>query len=293
MKSVLGDKKTILILLGPALLLYTAVKLGPVIWSFGLSFFEGNLRGFEFVGVDNFVKLFSDPELLNAIVFSMKYAVIVTICQVLLGYGLALFYVFVLRRSSALIRAIIFFPTVLPTVAVALLFSSFFEIAPQEGPVNGLLSALGMQPIAWLGQADSAFIVIVIMELWSSMGFYAILLYAGLLDIPEDIIESARIDGANGWRLIRSVILPLSLPVLLSSVIFSFNVTLKVFDSVLALTDGGPGTSTQPLTLYMYKTTFTFQDYGYGSTLALVLTIMCLLVTLFIFGSARKDRTKA
>ena len=80
------------------------------------------------------------------------------------------------------------------------------------------------------------------MDLWRSMGFYAVLLYAGLVDIPEDLFESARLDGASGCRLVRHIVIPLSLPVLLSSVIFSINGTLKVFDSVLALTDGGPGT---------------------------------------------------
>ncbi|GAB3601547.1 carbohydrate ABC transporter permease [Microbacterium tumbae] len=293
MKSVFADRKTVVLLLLPALLFYTAVKGVPVLWSFALSFFQGDLRGFDFVGLDNFAKLFTDAQFGASVLTSVKYAVIVTIGQVLLGYLLALFYVFVLRRSSAFIRTIIFFPTVLPTVAIALLFKSFFEVAPRTGPVNAFLGMFGIESIDWLGQADSAFIVIVIMELWASMGFYAVLLYAGLLDIPEELIESARLDGANGWQVVRNVVLPLSAPVLLSAVIFSFNATLKVFDSIYALTQGGPGTATQPLTLYMFKTTFTFQDYGYGSTLAVALTVMCLLVTVLVFGSARKDRTKA
>ena len=106
------------------------------------------------------------------------------------------------------------------------------------------------------------------MTLWSSMGFYAVLLYAGLLDIPDEIIESARLDGANGLKLVRHIVVPLSLPILLSSIIFSLNATLKVFDSLLALNSGGPGTSTAPLTLYMYRTAFEYAEYGYGSTIA-------------------------
>lgn len=124
------------------------------------------------------------------------------------------------------------------------------------------------------------------------MGFYAVLLYAGLLDIPDDIIESARLDGASGWRLVRSIILPLSLPVLLSAVIFSINGTLKVFDTVVALTNGGPGTATTPLTLYMFRTSFGYGEFGYGSTVALMLAVLCLVVTIFIFRSSRRDVTK-
>ena len=146
--------------------------------------------------------------------------------------------------------------------------------------------------VDWFGTGDSAFLVIVLMDLWRSMGFYAVLLYAGLLDIPDDIVESARIDGASGWRLIRSIIIPLSLPVLLSSVIFSINGTLKVFDSILALTNGGPGSTTTPLTLYMFRTAFSYGDYGYGSTIAMLLTVVCLAVTVVIFRTNRRDLTK-
>ncbi|WP_223693275.1 carbohydrate ABC transporter permease [Leifsonia poae] len=293
MNSVLGDKKAILILLGPALLVYTLIKLVPVAWSLGLTFFTGNpLSGFTFAGVSNFVRFFHDPQALNALWFTVQYAVVVTVGQILLGYLLALLYVFVLRKASTFVRTVVFFPTVLPTVAVALLFKSLFATGTQEGPVNAALQAFGMPSVDWFSTGTGTFIVAIIMELWRSMGFFAVLLYAGLLDIPEETLESARLEGATGWKLVRHIVVPLSLPVLLSSVIFSINNTLKVFDTVLALNNGGPGSSTTPLTLYMYRTVFQFSDYGYGSTIALVLTIMCFLVTLFIFRSARRDNTR-
>jgi raffinose/stachyose/melibiose transport system permease protein len=92
---------------------------------------------------------------------------------------------------------------------------------------------------------------------------------------------------------VRHIVLPLSLPVLLSSIIFSINGTLKVFDSIVALTNGGPGDGTTPLTLYMFQTAFSYADYGYGSTIALVLTVLCLGVTVFIFRSSRRDLTQS
>jgi raffinose/stachyose/melibiose transport system permease protein len=293
MQKVLGDKRAILILLGPALLVYTVVMLVPIFWSAGYTFFDGNLvRGFEFVGVDNYVEFFQDKTALEAVFFTVRFALVETVLQVAVGYGLALLYVFGLRRSSSLVRTIVFFPVILPTVAVALLFRRFFEAAPTTGPVNSFLEILNVPGLDWLGQPDSSFWVIVLMELWRSMGFYAVLLYAGLLDIPEDVIESARIDGASGWRLVRSIILPLSLPVLLSAIIFSINGTLKVFDTVVALTNGGPGTATTPLTLYMFRTSFGYGEFGYGSTVALMLAVLCLVVTIFIFRSSRRDVTK-
>jgi raffinose/stachyose/melibiose transport system permease protein len=292
MKSVLGDRKAITLLLTPALLVYTVIILAPVIWSFGLTFFTGSvLGGFEWNGIENFERLFRDPYVWDAFWFTIKYAVLVTIFQVILGYGLALLYNFVLRKSSVLVRTLVFFPVVLPTVAVALLYQKLFQSAPSDGLVNELLVNVGLSSVDWLGAGGTAFVVIVIMDVWRSVGFYGVLVFSGLLDIPDDIIESARIDGARSWSLFRHIVLPMSLPILFASFIFSINGTIKVFDSVFALTGGGPGNSTTPLTLYMYRTAFQFSDFGYGSTIALLLTVMCLLVTLVIFRSSRRDNT--
>ena len=268
MNSIFGDRKTIFILLAPALVLYTLLKVVPVGWSLGLSFFEGNsLRGFEWVGVQNFITFFSDPNALQSMWVSVFFAIVATIGQVALGYGLALLYVFVLRKGSTLVRTFVFFPTVLPTVAVALLFRSFVAVGENQGPVNDIINFFGGESVEVLASTVGTMTLAILMTLWSSMGFYAVLLYAGLLDIPEEVIESARLDGANGLKLVRHIVVPLSLPILLSSIIFSLNATLKVFDSLLALNGGGPGTSTAPMTLYMYRTAFEYAEYGYGSTI--------------------------
>jgi raffinose/stachyose/melibiose transport system permease protein len=294
MKHVLGDKRAIAILLGPALLVYTLVMLVPVIWSLGYTVFEGNaITGFTFVGVDNFVRAAGDPKVWDAILFTVKYALVVTIGQVFIGYLMSLLYVFVLKRSSGIIRTLVFFPVVLPTVAVALLLQKMFEVAPSTGVVNTVITSFGGDSVDWFGSGANAFLVIAIMDIWRSIGFYGVLLYAGIVEIPEDTLESARLDGATGWSLVRHIVIPLSLPVLLSAIIFSINGTLKVFDSIIALTNGGPGNATSPLTLYMFQTSFSYGEYGYGSTIALLLTIICLVVTVFIFRSSRRDLTKA
>jgi raffinose/stachyose/melibiose transport system permease protein len=292
METMLRDRRAALLLVGPSLLIYSLIVLVPVVWSLVYTLFEGNvLSGFQFVGFHNFTQLVSDSSFWQALAFTVKYAVAVTIGQVGIGLLLSLLYVFYLGRASGLIRTLVFFPVVLPTVAVAQLFSKIFEIAPQYGLVNSLLQGVhlngAIQP--WLGQGGTAFWVIVIMDIWRAMGFYAVLLFAGLVDIPGDILEGARIDGASGWRLVRYVVLPLMTPILFSSLIFSINGTLKVFDSVLALTNGGPGQTTTPLTLAMFNTAFSNGQYGYGSTIATSLAILCLLVTLLIFRSARRD----
>ncbi|MEU9590957.1 sugar ABC transporter permease [Streptomyces sp. NPDC048193] len=293
MHRVLGDRRAIALLLGPALLVYSLIMLVPMVWSLGYSFTKGNtIDGFTGNGVANFSRLLDDPAVQDALWFTLKYAVIVTAGQVIAGYLLALLYVFFLKRASALIRTLVFFPVVLPTVAVGLLFQKFFQVAPQTGPVNSLLNAVGIDSIDFFGSAGSAFWVLIVMDIWRSMGFYAVLLFAGLVDIPDEVLESARLDGATGLRLVRHIVLPLSLPVLMSSLIFSINGTLKVFDSIVSLTNGGPGNGTTPLTLYMFQTSFTYSDYGYGSTIALLLTVVCLLVSLVVYRVSRRDLTE-
>jgi raffinose/stachyose/melibiose transport system permease protein len=293
MNPLLGDRRATLILIGPALLIYSVVMLVPILVSFGYTLTSGNaITGFTFSGLENYQRLLTDTRVGDALLLTVRYAVLMTILQVGFGYLLSLMYVFVLRKWSSAVRTLVFFPVVLPTVAVALLFQQMFAIAPQNGLVNTALEAVGLSSVDWFGDGGTAFLVIIVMDVWRSMGFYGVLLYAGLLDIPEEVFESARIDGASGFGLVRRIVLPLSLPVLVSSLIFSANGTLKVFDSILALTNGGPGTSTSPLTIYMFDTSFRFGQYGYGSTVAFLLTVVSLLVTVFIFRANRRDLTK-
>jgi len=214
---------------------------------------------------------------------------LVTTGQVFLGLVMALLFHFYLKRASAIVRTLVFFPVVLPIVAVAAIFQKLFAIAPQHGLINAILDVTGVQAVPWLGRGATAFWVLIIMDIWQSMGFYAVLLYAGLVDIPGDILEAAGLDGATGWRLVRFMVIPLLMPILISSLIFSLNGTVKVFQSVVALTNGGPGQATTPLTLYMYRSAFQNNQYGYGSTVAVMLTLYCLLISLLAYRFARQD----
>ncbi|WP_210480172.1 carbohydrate ABC transporter permease [Naasia sp. SYSU D00948] len=292
MDKVLSDRRAIAVFLAPALLLYSAIMLVPIVWSAGYTFVDGDpITGFEWVGLGNYARLLGDSGFWDATWLSVRYAVVATVLQVAAGLGLSLLYVFVLRRSSALIRTLVFFPMVLPTAAVAQMFVKLFELVPQPGPLNALATSLGFGATDWLGRPDTAFAVIVLMDVWRSMGFYAVLLYAGLVTIPDDVIEAARLDGAHRWKLVRHIVLPSILPVLVSALIFSINGSIKVFDSIYALTGGGPNGATTPLTLLMFRTSFNFMEYGYGSTIAMALTVLSLVVTVAIFRGARKDLT--
>jgi raffinose/stachyose/melibiose transport system permease protein len=191
---------------------------------------------------------------------------------------------FSVTRFKTFVRTIIFIPTVLPAVAVAQLFIKMTALIPQHGLINALFSAIGLKQlvIPWLGRSFTAFLVLCVMDIWTAIGFYAIIVYGALVDIPEEMIEAARIDGASGFNLFWRILLPSLRTVLITCFVFSFTGTIKMFDSAVALTGGGPGHATTSLTMNMYANAFTYHEYGYGSTVAIFILVQCLLITRII-----------
>lgn len=283
MDRILRDKKAIGIFLVPGALLYLVVVLVPVVWSVVYTFFEG-VPGmhFEFVGLDGYRRIFQDSQFWNSFVLTLKYALTVTFFQMLAGLLLAFLFAFGLKRFQTTIRTIAFLPVVLPIVAVGQLFSKIYAIAPSYGLLNSLLDALGLDLLvkAWIGLPQTALGALCVQDIWMTAGFYAVIFYAGLVDVPANILEAASIDGASGFQRVRYVTLPLLRPVIGTAVIYSLSSTLKVFSSVLALTNGGPARSTYMLSMYMYDTAFNFSEYGYGSVIGLFIMLECICIVL-------------
>lgn len=282
MKNVLGNKKAIALFVGPAIVLYSLIVMLPVIWSFYYSLYSGSpgLK-WEFAGLNNYIKLFSDKNFIAALWVNLRYIGVVMIGQVGLGLCLALMFHFWLKKFKSIVRTLVFFPVVLPTVAVGQLFSKIYEIQPNYGLLNSVLDSIGLEKLVqpWIGQASTALGSLCVMDIWVAMGFYSVIFYGALLDIPGDIIEAARIDGCNGWNLFRRILAPLLRPILITSLVFSFSGTVKMFESALALTNGGPGNATKSLSMYMYNVSFSYSKVGYGSVIAIFIFLLC------IFGS--------
>lgn len=280
MKRVLGNKKAIALFVVPAFVLYTILVMVPVIWSLYYSLFDGSPGlNWEFVGMKNYLKLFSDKKFLDALSVNARYISVVTIGQVGLGLLLALMFRFWLRRCKTIVRTLVFFPVVLPTVAVGQLFAKIYEIQPSYGLLNSFLDSIGLSNLVqpWLGQESTALAMLCIMDIWVAMGFYSVIFYGALLDIPEDILEAARIDGAGSFQMFGRILLPLLRPMIITSLVFSFSGTVKMFESALALTNGGPGTATKSLSMYMYDVSFTYNKVGYGSVIAIVIFLICIV----------------
>lgn len=279
MRKVLGNKKAIALFVMPAFLVYAALVILPVLWSLYYSLYSGSpgLK-WEFTGLSNYTRLFKDKNFIEALLVNLKYIAVVMVGQVGLGLMLALVFRFWLKRFKSVVRTIIFFPVVLPTVAVGQLFSKIYEIQPNYGLLNSILSNLGLEHLVqpWIGQASTALWSLCVMDIWVAMGFYSVIFYGALLDIPDDIMEAARIDGCNGWNLFKRILLPLLRPITISAMVFSFSGTVKMFESALALTNGGPGHATTSLSMYMYNTSFTYNKVGYGSVIAVVIFLICI-----------------
>ena len=291
MKKVLENKTAIAVFIVPAFILYSVIVILPVLWSLYYSFYAGSpgLK-WEFCGLDNFFRLFSDKNFKASLIVNLKYISVVMLGQVGMGLLLALMFCFWLKRFKNIIRTLVFFPVVLPTVAVGQLFQKIYEIQPNYGLLNSLLDSLGLTNLVqpWIGQASTALGSLCVMDIWVAMGFYAVIFYGALLDIPGDVIEAARIDGASGLQLFRYILMPLLRTMIITCLIFSFSGTVKMFESATALTNGGPGAATRSLSMYMYNVSFTYNKVGYGSVVALFIFCLC------VFGSSiiRKFDTK-
>lgn len=285
MNKILGNKKAICLFTLPSILLFGVLVLLPIFWSLTYTFFSG-MPGvnFEFSGLDNYIAAFSDKNLWSYVRTNLLYTVIVTVTQLTIGLILALLISTIVKKHQNMIRTILFIPVVLPSVAVGQLFQKIYAVTPQEGLLNAILRIIGLGSFAsdWLGSPASAFWGLAVMEIWKFIGLYCLLFYSGLIELPGDVIEAAKIDGANVLQTLFRVKIPLLKPVFRMSLIFCLTGCFKVYDTIVALTGGGPGTATTMPSLYMYSSAFQYGKFGYGSVIALISLMECFIATAFV-----------
>jgi ABC-type sugar transport system permease subunit len=257
----------------PALLVITLVALFPLLWTVWESLHLHDLRmpwlGKPFVGIDNYVEAFTTPRFWDALGHTLFFAVTSVGLELLIGLWLAL----ALNRAfrgRGLVRAAVLVPWAIPTVVSALLWRFMFE--GQHGIVNSALVSVRVlrEPIVWLIHPQAAWVPVILADVWKTTPFVALLLLAGLQNIDASLYEAARIDGASAWRQFRHVTLPLLKSALLVALIFRTLDAFRVFDLIYALTGGGPGTSTEPISLYTFNALLQNLQFGYGSALSVI-----------------------
>ncbi len=289
MEKVLRNKKAILFFLLPALLLYTAFVFVPIIASFYYSFFKWDvISPKKFIGFDNYVRMFTRDDVFVTSIKNMLIVLVVSLVfQQVVGFMVAVFITGKIRGKEWF-KNIFFFPAIISTVAVGLMWSFIYK--PDIGLINSLLGAVGLDSWKhqWLFEPKTAMWAVSFVVGWQYMGYTMIMYVAAIQNVPESIFESARIDGAVGWKLVRYMTIPLVKPIIKVTTILISIGSLKFFDLVFVMTGGGPANRTQVLASYLYGRSFGQFEYGYGDALAVILLLMCLLITVVINGLFRK-----
>lgn len=273
---------TVFVLIPVALTLYLSFRTWSTQTPFGTS---------EFTGLQNYRDLFGNSppgrDFRQSLRNTFTYAVTSIILILPLALGLALLIHRVAVRGSGVLRAVLFSTYMVPTIAVAMVWSKLYS--PIEGPINQVLGWVGVAPRPWLSSPDTALRSLVILNVWQQVGYFTVLMVAGLTQIPTSVYEAAALDGASGPRLLQKVTLPLMRRTMLFVVVIALINAVQVFEPVVAITQGGPAGSTNTLTYYIRKVGIEQSKGGLGSAMAVMLLLSLSVVVALVFAIARRD----
>jgi multiple sugar transport system permease protein len=282
------ERRFAISLLGPALvllLLTTTAPLVYLVWTslqridLGMPWMSG------FAGLDNYLKMGDDPRFWNSLLLTFVYTGSTVVLQVVIGLSLALL-VMQFPRGQGLLRIAAILPIVLAPVVVGLFWRTLV-LAPDFGIVDLVTRALGLGSYNWLGDPQLALISVIAIHTWQWTPFAFLVLLATLATLPPDVYEAARLDRASAWRTFVHITLPLIRPAIVMVIIMRMMTALSAFAAIFAATGGGPGSATEILNLYAYRTSFTELNLGYGASLAVVLLSITLAISWFMFRLRR------
>ena len=276
-------------MVAPAITILFVMNIFPLLWSFGLSFFNykaSSLKVPSFKGFTNYERVLTDDKVWERF---QTTAIIVgssVILQLIVGFLLALMFakVFPMRR---IVLMLVLTPMMLSFVSVGVFFKLFYE--PTFGIVSYLLNFLSEERFVMLGSSAGAIAGIVIADAWMWSPFVMLLVLAGLVSVPKYLYEAAEIDRASSWRRFWTITFPYIKSLLLLAVLFRTIETFKLFDIVYIITEGGPGSSTETIAVYLYRTAFQFFKTSQSSALAyIVLFIVVVLTNLYLYSVNRR-----
>ncbi len=273
---------------------FLAFLVAPVFWSLWLSFNSGGiLDSAKFVGFQNWREIGADTQLTGSIENTAKYVV----TAIFLVFTLALFLALLLnryRKGSNFFKLALYFPLLAPAVLVGLIWQ--FVANYDFGLFNLILTTLGLGRVNIFGSGTLSLLTIVLAEVWRGLGFWTLYFLASLQNIPEELLDAARVDGARGFQRFRRITIPLLRPMLLFAVVIAIIANFQVFDTVYVLTQGGPAESTSTIVWFIWERLFQFQQTGQGYAAAVILLGIILLLTAISFwllGGSRARRRRA
>ncbi|MBP2001518.1 raffinose/stachyose/melibiose transport system permease protein [Paenibacillus shirakamiensis] len=276
--------RTIAVFVLPALLLYICLVFVPIIVSFytGLLNWDG-ITAAKFIGFGNFKNMFlHDPIFWPSVLRTLLYAV-ASIVEIPFCLLMAILLNRYVRKGNALV-SIYFTPVILSVVIIGQLWSTIYNPAAMGGMLNGVLTSIGLERWThnWLTEPKIAMYCIYVVSLWQYFGYHLLIQFTGIQNLPSEIYEAAKIDGADGFKADRYITLPLIVPIFKISVVLAFIGSLQAFDLVMVMTGGGPAHATDVISTHMYNSSILSQKYGYGSAIATFLVLVCLSFTVVI-----------
>ena len=268
------------VFLSPALLLIGLFVLVPMVLTFWISLHSGGmatpLSDMPWVGLKNFQDVFASPTHQQAFINTGIYVVVSLVITVPLALVIGMLVYTPRLRGSALLRTVLFAAYVIPTVAIVIVWSQLYS--PQYGPIDTALHGLGLPSPAWLSDPNSALISLVIFNVWQMLGYYVVLLVAGLTQIPADVHEAALLDGAGPIREACSVTIPLLKNSLVFVALMTVINSIQVFDPVYLLTQGGPANSTLSVSFDIQRTVVQYGLAGQASAMAASMLVIIMII---------------
>ncbi|OMF30882.1 hypothetical protein BK133_16130 [Paenibacillus sp. FSL H8-0548] len=272
----------------PAIIVFLVFFITPTVIGFYYSFTDWNINAssIKFNGLDNYKELFNEPRLKQAFTNTLIFAAAVTVLQNVAGLGLALILNEKLKLRN-LLRMIFFMPYVIAPLVIGYIFRAIYH--PEHGIVNKFFDTIGLDFMMqdWLNDPKFALFTIIITDIWRVAGFSMVVYLAGLQFIPKDLIESASIDGAHYWTRFKHVVFPLLAPAFTVNILLAMIGSMKVFEIVMVLTEGGPGYTTEVFYTYI-RNTFSSGEMGYATAINMLLFALVTLVGVPVLMAMKK-----
>jgi raffinose/stachyose/melibiose transport system permease protein len=277
--------RTIAIFVLPCLVLYICLVFIPILVSFYSSTLDWNGIGgaSNFIGLDNYINLFTaDPVFWPAVGRTLMFAVF-SMVEIPFALGIAILLSRYVKKPNFLVSSY-FLPVILSVVIIGQLWKTIYNPASLGGMLNQLLIFLGLESwtTSWLTEPGTAMYALYFVALWQYLGYHLLIQFTGIQNIPAEIYEAARIDGAEGFTADRYITFPLVVPIFKISIVLAFIGSLQAFDMIMVMTAGGPAHATDVISTHMYNSSFLSLKYGYGSAIASFLVVLCLVATVII-----------
>ena len=279
-----------MVFIGPWIVGLVLLTAGPMIASLVLSLTDFDLvrpEAVRFVGLDNYVRMTSDPNVLKSLIVTFRFAIIAIPLTMVASLGLALLLNTSKLFGRNIFRTLFYMPIQIPLVASTLVWMGFLNT--ETGWLNAILGSAGLPQPDWINSETWIYPALALIGLWG-VGNFMLINLAGLQSVPTELYEAARIDGAGPWKMFRRITIPLMSPILLYNLIISLVVTFQYFTQAYTMTNGrgDPNNATLFINLELFREAFTFNRMGYGAAIAWLLFVIVLALTLAIFAIARK-----